>query len=115
LLKKRAEDVPSSEVTMADSKGTRIQWLISSEDGAPHFAMRRFTIEPGGSIGLHNHAEEHELYVLSGRARIFSEVEEVTAQEGDVLYVAPDEPHGYENLENVPFVFICIVPLLGKK
>ena len=112
MLKKKADEIPWHEVTMADSKKTNMQWLISSEDGAENFAMRRFKIEEGGSVGLHAHPEEHEIFVLSGRARVFTDKEEILVKPGDTLFVSSNELHGYEARENEPFVFLCVIPIL---
>ncbi len=45
------------------------QVLISAEE-APHFAMRCFTIQPGGKMPLHTNTVEHEQFVLSGKAEV---------------------------------------------
>nr|MDO8078090.1 cupin domain-containing protein [Candidatus Freyarchaeota archaeon] len=116
MLKKNYRDVAEEEVTLADSSGATIRWLITEKDGAPRYAMRRFEIKPGGRIGLHSHPEEHEIYVLSGKARIFNDQGfETVAGPGDVLYVPPNEKHGYENTGDETFTFICVIPILKKQ
>jgi len=64
MIKKNYLDVPGEEVNMADSKGATIRWLITEKDGVLTYTMRRFDIKKGGKIGLHDHPEEHEIYVL---------------------------------------------------
>ncbi|MEX2705406.1 MAG: cupin domain-containing protein [Candidatus Freyrarchaeum guaymaensis] len=116
MLKKNYRDVAEEEVTLADSSGVTIRWLITEKDGAPRYAMRRFEIRPGGRIGLHSHPEEHEIYVLSGKARILNDQGfETVAGPGDVLYVPPNEKHGYENTGDETFTFICVIPILKKQ
>lgn len=116
MLKKNFRDVVEENVTVAGSTGATIRWLITEKDGALRYAMRRFEIKPGGHIGLHNHPEEHEIYVLSGKARIFNDKgEEFVASPGDVLFVPPYEKHGYENLGGEVFAFLCVIPILEKK
>ena len=39
-------------------------------DGAPHFAMRKFSMGAGGGMPRHTNQVEHEQYVLAGRARV---------------------------------------------
>jgi len=115
MIKKHFTDVKEEQVTMANSVNTTIRWLIN-KDEAQTFAMRRFSLDKGGKIGLHGHPEDHEIYVLNGQARVFNDKgEEVIAQEGDVLYVPPDELHGYENTGDEPFEFICVIPILKKE
>ncbi|MGQ9722128.1 MAG: cupin domain-containing protein [Candidatus Jordarchaeum sp.] len=116
MLKKNYHDVAEEDVTLAGSTGATIRWLITEKDGALRYAMRRFEIKPGGHIGLHNHPEEHEIYVMSGKARIFNDKgEEFIAGSGDVLFVPPNEKHGYENLVEETFTFLCVIPILEKK
>jgi quercetin dioxygenase-like cupin family protein len=83
--------------------------LIGAEQ-APNFALRRFTMQPGGGMPRHTNAVEHEQYVLRGRARIGigEEVYEVAAD--DVVYIPAGVPHWYEAQGEEPFEFLCVVP-----
>lgn len=94
---------------VAAGRGTRVQVLIGA-DQAPHFALRRFTMEPGGGMPRHTNEVEHEQYVLRGRARvgIGDDVFEVGAD--DVVYIPAGVPHWYEAQGDEPFEFLCIVP-----
>ena len=115
MIKKHYLDVAEEEVTLAGSTGVNVRWLIRGADGALRYAMRRFEIKPGGQIGLHSHPEEHEIYVLSGKGEILEGSGSKTkVSQGDVLYVPPHEEHGYRNLDNDIFVFLCVIPLLKK-
>ena len=83
--------------------------LIGPEE-APHFAMRKFTMEPGGGMPRHTNTVEHEQYVLRGRARIGLGDEVVEVKEGDVLFIPAGLHHWYEALGDEPFEFLCMVP-----
>ena len=110
---KHFSDVEKLEVTDYGSTGTTIRWLITKEnDGAPRFTLRRFEIEPGGQIGIHEHPQEHEIYCLAGEGEVFTNSEKVVMKKDDVLYVAPEEPHGYKNVGMEPFIFLCVIPYL---
>jgi quercetin dioxygenase-like cupin family protein len=112
MLRKHFTDVAEGAVTLAGSSGVTIRWLIAEADGAQRFAMRRFEIAPKGRIGLHSHPEEHEIYVLSGTARVYNgSGVETAAGPGDVLFVPPHEAHGYDNVGDDAFTFLCVVPL----
>lgn len=89
--------------------GTRRQILIGPEE-APNFAMRRFIIDPGGSMPMHTNTVEHEQYVLHGRAEltIDGEVYEVSAD--DVVFISAGTPHSYRVTGDEPFEFLCVVP-----
>jgi quercetin dioxygenase-like cupin family protein len=104
---KRAAGVASREVAVG--RGTAVQVLLGADDGAPHFAMRRFVMQAGGGMPLHTNTVEHEQYVLAGRGRVTvgGEVHEVGS--GDVLYIPAGAPHSYEVVEG-PFEFLCMVP-----
>jgi quercetin dioxygenase-like cupin family protein len=104
------------EVTLAQSKKTTMRWLVGKSTGARTYAMRRFEVAPGGIIPLHNHEEEHEIFILNGSAKVLGGSEGAVAQKDDVVYVPPNEPHGYDNTEGKePFSFICVIPLLDKE
>ena len=106
---KHAHDVPAQPVSAG--QGTTIQILISPEEG-PHFAMRRFTMKPGGGMPRHTNAVEHEQYVLQGRARVTIGEEIYEVQSGDVVFIPAGVPHSYENIGEEDFVFLCMVPNL---
>ncbi len=102
-------------VELPGAEGATMRWLIGKTNGAKTYAMRLFTIQPGGKIPLHNHPEEHEIFVLQGRAKMLGSLEETYAKKDDVVFVPSNEPHGYDNTEGTePFRFICVIPLLEK-
>ena len=104
---KRAEQAARQQ--LAVGRDASLQVLVGPDDGAPHFAMRRFRMEEGGGIPLHTNDVEHEQYVLRGRARmrVGDRVHEVSAD--DVLFIPAGVPHSYEVLDG-PFEFLCMVP-----
>ncbi|MHA1145150.1 MAG: cupin domain-containing protein [Candidatus Helarchaeota archaeon] len=114
MIKKDYKDVVEEDVTMYESKNTTIQWLLTKEDGARRFAMRRFKILPGGVIGFHSHPEEHEIFVLKGEGTLIDDnANDVPVKEGDVIFIAPFESHGYKNESSDEFVFLCVIPYLS--
>ncbi|MGV9198178.1 MAG: cupin domain-containing protein [Promethearchaeia archaeon] len=116
MIKKNFRDVEEEIVTKADSTKTTIRWLITKNDGAPRFTMRRFKILPGGQIGMHSHPEEHEIYILEGQGKVINKKNKIIeVSQGDVLYVPPEEPHGYRNDGNHPFIFLCVIPYLDAE
>jgi len=115
LLIRHVEEVEKQAVTAYGSTGTTIQWLISKEQGAPRFAMRLFTLEPGGQIGVHGHPEEHEIFIIQGQCDLIAEDGTKTrVKANDVIYMPPEELHGYEVVGEEILKFICIIPLLEK-
>jgi len=104
---RRSADVDPIEVSAGTA--TRMQRLLGPEDGAPHFALRRFIMGPGGGMPRHTNSVEHEQFVLRGRARVGlgDRVHEVGPE--DVLYIPAGVAHFYEVIE-APFEFLCMVP-----
>jgi quercetin dioxygenase-like cupin family protein len=112
---KKTKDVKPEKVTAYGSTGTSIQWLWGKDDGVPHFTLRRFKILPNGKIGLHNHPEEHEIFILEGEGVVFNDSGyELQVVPQDVLYVPANELHGYRNTSEKEFVFLCTIPILSK-
>ncbi|HEX9728445.1 MAG TPA: cupin domain-containing protein [Gemmatimonadales bacterium] len=89
--------------------GTTRQILIGPDE-APHFAMRRFIMEPGGGMPAHTNAVEHEQYVLRGRATIGIGDETIDVQADDVVFIPAGTPHWYRARGDAPFEFLCVVP-----
>jgi len=106
---KHADDIATQPVS-AGTQTTR-QVLIGPDEG-PHFALRRFIMQPGGGMPAHTNTVEHEQYVLRGRARvgIGDQVHDVRA--GDVVFIPAGMPHWYQAQPGEPFEFLCVVPNL---
>ena len=93
----------------AAGKDTTIQILISSQEG-PNFALRKFSMLPGGGMPRHTNTVEHEQYVLRGHAKIGIGDETFEVNAGDVVFIPEGVVHFYENLGEEPFEFLCVVP-----
>jgi len=109
---KRAADVAQEPVSAG--AGTTRQVLIGPDEG-PHFAMRRFLMQPGGGIPAHTNAVEHEQYVLRGRAAMTIGGDKVEVKAGDAVFIPAGTPHSYEVIGDVPFEFLCMVPNLPDR
>lgn len=104
---KHTHDIEPQHVSAGT--GVTMQMLISPQEG-PHFAMRRFVIQPGGGMPNHTNQIEHEQYVLNGQARIGIGDEEFDVRAGDVVFIPAEVPHWYHNTGDEPFAFLCLVP-----
>ncbi len=109
---KHAKDVEVSKIETGS--GVSRQVLISSDEG-PNFAMRKFTIQPGGGMPRHTNLVEHEQYVVSGRAYIGIGEETYEVEPGDVVFIPAEVPHWYRNDGDEAFEFLCMVPNLPDK
>jgi quercetin dioxygenase-like cupin family protein len=104
---KHTNDVPVNVVKNGDM--ATMQVLISAQEG-PHFAMRRFIMEPGGGMPNHTNTLEHEQYVLRGHATIGIGEEEFEVKAGDVVFIPEGVPHWYQNIGEENFEFLCMIP-----
>lgn len=104
---KHADSLPLEAVSAGT--GTSRQVLIGPDE-SPNFAMRRFTMEPGGGMPPHTNSVEHEQYVLRGEARIGIGEDVMQVKKDDVVFIPAGTPHWYEAVGDEPFEFICLVP-----
>ncbi|WP_248515013.1 cupin domain-containing protein [Salinarchaeum laminariae] len=95
--------------------------LIDETDGAPTFALRRFTLDPGASVPRHTNEVEHVQYVLAGEYVVGIEGteggtdEDLAAGEhrirpGDGLLIPAGTVHWYRNDGDATAAFLCGVP-----
>lgn len=107
MIHKNVTDVQKENLNVG--KNTSRQVLISSKE-APNFALRKFTIEPGGFMPLHTNTVEHEQYVLNGKAEVQIGEEKIIVQKNDIVLIPKGVKHDYKTISNEPFEFLCIVP-----
>ena len=107
-LVRRSEEIDYEKVDAAD--GLRKGVLVGAEHGAPNLAIRRFTLEPGGSVPRHTNEIEHEQHVLAGEYTVGIEGEEHTVRPGDSLHVPAGAVHWYRNDGDEQAAFLCAVP-----
>lgn len=112
MIHKNVGEFPKEQIFAGEN--TFRQVLISSQN-APNFAMRKFTIEPGGFMPLHSNTVEHEQYVLRGKAEVKIGDKLLTVQKDDVVFIPAGIEHNYKTIGNEPFEFLCIVPNIEDK
>jgi quercetin dioxygenase-like cupin family protein len=105
---RRADQVEYEAVDAAD--GLRKGVLVGPDDGAPNFALRRFTLAPGAEVPRHTNAVEHEQYVLAGEYVVGIGDEEREVGPGDSLLIPAGVVHWYRNESDEEGAFLCAVP-----
>mgnify|MGYP001123978580 CR=1 FL=1 len=100
--------VPAEPVP--DLEGVVVRWVIARKDGAPHFAMRVFELQPGRASPYHRHWWEHEVFILDGRATVSSEEGDFPAGPGTVVFVPGNVMHQFCNTGSGLLRFICLIP-----
>jgi quercetin dioxygenase-like cupin family protein len=104
------DEVALEPVYAEGSAGTMIRWLVSQKDGAPHFALRMFEVEPGGNTPYHTHNWEHEVYCLQGEGHLVTEAGAQPFKQDDFIYVDPNMMHQFKNVGSGIMKFLCIIP-----
>ncbi|WP_323674396.1 cupin domain-containing protein [Halorubellus sp. PRR65] len=105
---RRAGDVEYEAVDAA--AGLEKGVLLDESDGAPNFAMRRFTLASGSEVPEHTNAVEHEQYVLEGEYVVGIGDEEYEVAAGDSLLIPAGVVHWYRNESDEAGAFVCVVP-----
>jgi quercetin dioxygenase-like cupin family protein len=111
MLIRRADEMDGVPMQMEGVEGVTMRLMVGRSDGAPNFAMRHFTVEPGGHTPRHTHNYEHEVFVVAGRGRAEHGGEFREIQAGDVLFVEPNVLHQFVNDGDEPLQFLCLVPV----
>jgi len=94
----------------AKVRGVSVRWLIGAAEGAPHFAVRYFEIEPGGSTSLDRHKHDHGVVVLRGHGEVLLGEEVAEISFGDAVYVSLEEVHQFRCLGDESLGFLCVIP-----
>jgi quercetin dioxygenase-like cupin family protein len=83
--------------------------LIGESEGAMRYRVRYFEVPAGGRTTRERHPHDHGVMIVSGRARVTLGDDTHEVGEGDVVYVAGDELHCFEALDERPLGFVCVV------
>ncbi len=105
-------NVKKNKVDMPGAEKAWKQIPLSREDGAPVYAYRVFTVEPGGFTPYHQHDYEHMNFIIEGEGMLINEDgDQKRLNKGDFALVMPNEKHQYRNTSpDKAFVMICGVP-----
>ena len=69
------------------------------------------TLEPGASIGLHEHTTNSEIiYFLEGTGKIIFDGKTFPVQKGECHYCPSDHSHSLINDDSSPLVFFAVIP-----
>jgi mannose-6-phosphate isomerase-like protein (cupin superfamily) len=72
--------------------------------------LAELTLQPGSSIGKHNHESETEYYIiLSGSGTVNDDGKDVPVKAGDTIITGNGASHSISNTGPVPLVFHAII------
>lgn len=93
-------------MTKKTVRGVSAKYLLHKGMGAT-LQLRLFTIEVGGYTSAEQHAHEHEVFVLRGKAMVKGEREQAVIQPGSVVFIPSFEEHQFVNIGSEPVEFLC--------
>jgi quercetin dioxygenase-like cupin family protein len=107
----RGVPIEPYKTTTETWKGVTRRELSGKRGESQRFHLRYFEIAPGGFSSLEKHDHEHVVFPIRGRGivRFGRFIQEVGF--GDVVYIAPGDPHQLRTPDDAdePFGFLCIV------
>ena len=105
------EGVARREYKSADGTWTAVsrQQLVGGAGESCTFHLRYFEVAPGGHTTLERHRHEHVVVVLRGHGEVELAGRREPLAFGDLVWVAPHEPHRFRNAGSDPFGFLCTV------
>ena len=84
--------------------------LIGQADGAPHFAMRLFELEPDGTTPRHSHDWEHEVFIVEGDGVLKTAKGDEPFKQGDFIFVPANDMHQFRQAGKGATKFLCLIP-----
>lgn len=92
-------------------KGITRRELSGKRGESQRFHIRYFEIAPGGYSTIEKHAHEHVVIPIRGHGEAQFGCSVYKVGFGDVVYIAPNDPHQFRNPADTeePFGFLCMV------
>lgn len=70
----------------------------------------RLVLQPGCSIGFHEHADEEEVFIVAGGCgRVMDAGEPVLVEEGDTILTGNGAGHAVEAIGDTPLILIAVI------
>jgi len=116
MVIQRKEMKTEEKERMRDGEGnTRLTYLLdgSTQKNARLFA--EITLNPGSSIGYHQHDTETEYYfIISGTGTVNDDGKEVIVNKGDSVITGNGASHSIKNTGSVPLIFHAVIVTYPK-
>ena len=114
MIKKSNEMVKEVKEQMRGGKGNIEIMHILKQDELKGKARlcAQMTINPGCSIGLHEHVNEEEIYyILKGKGLVDDNGVKQEVCAGDCILTGNGASHSIENTGDEPLVFVAVILL----
>lgn len=112
MIKRPQERTIKNVDKLRDGRGnTIIDYLIEGKELKNKAKLiSKLTLEPGASIGVHDHIDDFEVYyILQGEGRVMDDGYMQPIGPGDVVYTSDGESHCLENTGKEKLELIAIV------
>ncbi|UCG25176.1 MAG: cupin domain-containing protein [Chloroflexota bacterium] len=97
------------------ASGALETWLIGKAEQAENFALRYYELEPGGYSRQEQHSHDHGVLFMRGRGEVTLGQDTHPVNQGDVIYIEPDELHQIRNSGQETLGWLCIIPARRRK
>lgn len=114
MIKRMAEMKSEIREQMRGGKGSveLIHILNREEMKGKVRLFAKIVLNPGCSIGLHEHVDEEEAYyIVKGNGTVTDNGKTAEVQAGDVILTGDGASHSIENTGDEPLEFIAVVML----
>lgn len=114
MVKRAEEMLKEIKDQMRGGKGSvEITHIFKQDELKGHARLcAKIAINPGCSIGVHQHLEEEEIfYVISGRGRVDDNGTNKEVNAGDGILTGGGAVHGIENIGDEPLVLFAVILL----
>ncbi|MQL54450.1 cupin domain-containing protein [Acidianus ambivalens] len=98
--------VPKENVPIKGTKGAKIQWLITKNEGA-HYAVRKFSLEKMGVIPMHAHKYQETVIITKGKCKVCVADKEFELKEGDYIFIDSQVKHAIMAEDELEF--FCVI------
>ena len=89
---------------------TRLTYLVNTDTEKHTRLLAEIVLNPGCSIGNHNHVNETEYYfIISGTGIVNDDGKEVPIQAGDSIVTGNGASHSIKNSGTVPLLFHAVI------
>jgi len=111
MVIQRKEMKVEDKEKMRDGEGTtHLTYLVESNSQKNARMFAEITLNPGCSIGYHQHISETEYYfILSGTGIVDDDGTEVEVKQGDSIITGNGASHSIRNSGSVPLVLYAII------
>ena len=107
----RSEMKVEDQERMREGEGmTHFTYLVDTSTEKNTRMLAEITLNPGCSIGYHQHDSETEYYfILSGTGTVNDDGKEVQVKQGDSVITGNGASHSIKNTGSAPLVFYAVI------